>query len=509
MSTIVFLLLLVIAAAAAFAVGFSWQRLIGKKAFEAKAEETHRLLDKAKAKVREAELEAKDKAIKILEEAKREETNTRRKLDEADERLVKKENTLDERTRQLDQAREQFTHQQKDLNHKQTDLDKMIAEEQIKLSEIAKLSPEKAKEQVLKHAEREAAEDIEHLVRKIEAEAKEEAEKRARKVIGHAIQKYAGDVVSEATITVVQLPNDEMKGRIIGREGRNINAFERAAGVDVIVDDSPSAVLISGFDLVRREIAKRAMEELVEDGRIQPARIEEIIEKARKEVNTLMKEMGEKAVYGMGITGLHPDLIKIIGRLHFRTSYGQNVLQHSIEVGYLCAAMAEEIGADTEIAKKAGFLHDIGKAVDHEITGTHPLLGRDIAKKYGLPPEIIHAIEAHHQDVEQKTVEAMLVQVADAISGGRPGARSEALESYIKRLKELEAVADGFAGVEKSYAIQAGREVRVIVKPGEIDDLEANKLAKDIAKKIEENLQYPGQIKVNVIREQRVIEYAR
>jgi ribonuclease Y len=343
----------------------------------------------------------------------------------------------------------------------------------------------------------------------MKGDVKEDAQKEARNILAQAIQKLASDVTSESTQTIVELPNDDIKGRVIGKEGRNINAFEHLTGVDVIVDDTPNAIMISGFDLVRRYVAKRALEKLVEDGRIHPARIEQIVEETKEQVHQMMKEFGEKAAFEMGITGLHPDLIKIIGRLRFRTSYGQNVLKHSMEVGFLSAHLATSIGADPQVAKVAGFLHDIGKAVDHEIEGSHALIGADILRKYGLPENVIHAVEAHHEEMPLNSPEAFVIMAADAISAARPGARSETVETYIKRLKDLETLATSFKGVEKAYAIQAGREVRVFVKPEIIDDMAAIKLSHELARKIETELAYPGTIKVQIIRETRAVEVAK
>ena len=374
---------------------------------------------------------------------------------------------------------------------------------------MAKLSKEEAKKLLLDSIEKEYKEDVVAKIQKTKKEAQDVVDIEARKILSSAIQRLATEHVAESTISSVNLPSDEMKGRIIGREGRNIQLFEKLTGVDVIIDDTPEAVVLSSFDPVRRHIAKMALDRLIADGRIQPAKIEEAVAKAEKEISQEIKEAGETACYDLSITGLHPDLVRILGRLKFRTSYGQNVLQHSIEVAHLASMLASELGADVSIAKKAGLLHDIGKAVDHEIAGAHHHISRDIAKKYGMSEDVMHAIEAHHDDIEPKSVEAIVVRVADAISGARPGARRESLDNYIKRLTELENIANSFDGVEKSYAIQAGREVRIIVKPEDIDDLSALKLAKDIAKKIETDLQYPGTIKVNVIREVRATEFAK
>jgi len=377
------------------------------------------------------------------------------------------------------------------------------------LERIASLSQDQAKELLLKAVEDEVRQDAARRIRQIEAEAREEADRRAREIITLAIQRYACETVAETTVSVVPLPNDEMKGRIIGREGRNIRALEQATGVDLIVDDTPEAVILSAFDPVRREIARLALTRLIYDGRIHPTRIEEVVAKARQEVEAIIQEEGEQACYKLGIHGMHPELIKLLGRLKFRTSYGQNVLYNSVETAHLAAMMAAEIGADVKVAKRAGLLHDIGKAVDHEVEGPHALIGAELAKRYGESPKVVHAIAAHHNEEECTSLEAILVQAADAISGARPGARRETLEAYIKRLESLESVASSFDGVEKAFAIQAGREVRIIVKPDQIDDLGAVRLARDIARKIEENLEYPGQIKVTVMRETRAVDYAK
>ncbi|MCL5795272.1 MAG: ribonuclease Y, partial [Patescibacteria group bacterium] len=398
---------------------------------------------------------------------------------------------------------------EKEINSIKTDIFKLKDEQKEKLQKITKLSKEDAKNLLLDMVEKEYKDE---LVRKIKTEkqaAKEEAENIARGIISTAIERMAAEHTAETTVSAVALPSDEMKGRIIGREGRNIQSFEKATGVDVLIDDTPDTVTISSFDPVRRHIATVAMEKLISDGRIQPARIEEIVQKAQKDVAVEVKEAGEQAVYETGVVGLQPDIIKILGRLKFRSSYGQSVLRHSIEVSNLARMLAEELGADTNLCKKAGLLHDLGKAVDHEIPGAHHHISMDIAKKYGMSEILVNAIGAHHDDIEPKTVEAIIVKAADAISSARPGARRESLESYVKRLTELENIANSFQGVEKSFAIQAGREVRIIVKPEEIDDLSALKLSKNIAKKIEEDLQYPGTIKVNVIRETRAMEYAK
>ncbi|MDI7276800.1 MAG: ribonuclease Y, partial [Anaerolineae bacterium] len=377
------------------------------------------------------------------------------------------------------------------------------------LERVAGMDREEARVLLLKEVEQSARQDVARVIRQVESEAQEEAERKAREIITLAIQRFASDQVSEVTVSSVPLPNDEMKGRIIGRGGRNIRAIENATGVDLVVDDTPEAIILSSFDPVRREIARVSLTKLIVDGRIHPARIEKVVKKAQQEVETTIREEGERAAYETGVHGLHPELVRLLGRLQFRTSYGQNVLMHSIETAHLAAMMAAELGADVEVAKEAGLLHDIGKAIDHEVDGPHALIGADAAKRLGKTPRIVNAVAAHHGEEEPQSIEAILVQAADAISGARPGARRESLESYIKRIKALENIADSFEGVDKSYAIQAGREIRIIVKPEEIDDLSAIQLSRDIAKRIEESLEYPGQIRVTVIRELRAVEYAK
>ena len=463
----------------------------------------------AENKLREKIIDAKNKALEIIDEAKKEERDMRKQLEKQEERLMGKEDALDKKVSELEKMKEVYAKREEDLKILEEKTESIYQEQEIKLSEITKLSKEDARKMLLENVERDYKDDIVKQYQSMNESLKEDREKEAKNIIVNAIQKIASDVTSEATQTTVDLPNDDIKGRIIGREGRNINAFEHLTGVDVIVDDTPGTILISGFDLVRRYIAKRSLEKLVEDGRIQPARIETVVEETKKEVHQMMKEFGEKATYEMGLTGLHPDLIKIIGRLRFRTSYGQNVLKHSMEVGFIAAQIATEVGADVHTAKLAGFLHDIGKAVDHELEGSHALISGEILKKYGLSKEVIHAVEAHHEDVPMESPEALIVQAADAISASRPGARRETLSTYLKRLQALEDLALSFGGIDKCYAVQAGREVRVFVKPDEVDDLAAIKLSHDIARKIETELAYPGTIKVQVIREKRAIELAK
>ena len=402
------------------------------------------------------------------------------------------------------------------INKKQKEVQKLHDEvkelynKQLKeLEHISNLSSEEARQLLLNDIEKQIRHEAAIMIKDIETKAKEEADRKSKEIIAYAIQKNAADHVAETTVSVVPLPNDEMKGRIIGREGRNIRTLETLTGVDLIIDDTPEAVILSGFDPIRRQVAKIALEKLILDGRIHPARIEEMVEKAQKEVDNIIRDEGEKATFDTDIHGLHSDLIKYLGKLYFRTSYGQNVLQHSIEVAHLAGAMAAELGVDVKLTKRAGLLHDIGKSVDQDMEGPHALVGAELAKKYGEPPEVVNAIASHHNDVEPQTIEAILVQAADAVSAARPGARRETLEAYIKRLEKLEEIANSFAGVEKSYAIQAGREIRIMVKPETVDDLGVIEMAREISKKIEEELEYPGQIKVNVIRETRAIEYAK
>lgn len=463
----------------------------------------------AETKLKEKILDAKNRALEIVEEAKKEEQTMRRQLEKQEERLISKEDLLEKRTAEAEKIRRDYENRGVQLRVQEEKLEVIYKEQEEKLAKITQLTKEEARQMLLNNMEREYKDELVKHYKKMNEDVREDAKKEATNVLVQAIQKIASDVTSESTQTIVELPSDEIKGRVIGKEGRNINAFEHLTGVDVIVDDTPNAIMISGFDLVRRYVAKRALEKLVEDGRIHPARIESIVEETKEQVQQMMKEFGEKAAFEMGITGLHPDLIKIIGRLRFRTSYGQNVLKHSMEVGFLAAHIASSIGADPYTAKVAGFLHDIGKAVDHEIEGSHALIGAEILRKYGLPAAVIHAMEAHHEEVPAESAEAYVVMAADAISSSRPGARSETVETYVKRLKDLENLTTSFNGVEKAYAIQAGREVRVFVKPDKIDDLAAIKLSHEIARKIEKELAYPGTIKVQVIRETRAVEIAK
>ena len=494
-------------------IGFFIRKNISESKIGSAEIEAKRIVEEATkvAETRKKELlvEAKDEAHKMRNEYERENKERRNEIQRSEKRLIKKEEMLDSKSMAVEKKEEALQKKLREIETKQSKLEAIHQKQVEELERISGLSTEDAKNMLIDNIKREAEQEAAIAVKEIERESKETAERKAREIITYAIQKCSADHVAETTVSVVDLPNDEMKGRIIGREGRNIRALEQLTGIDIIIDDTPEAVVISGFDPIRREVARLALEKLISDGRIHPARIEEMVEKAKKEVEQIIKDEGEQATLDTGIHGLHPELIRLLGRLKFRTSYGQNVLKHSIEVSYLAGIMAAELGADVKLAKRAGLLHDIGKAVDHEVEGPHVTIGEDLAKKYKESKAVIHAIAAHHGDIEPQTVEAVLVQAADAISAARPGARRETLETYIKRLEKLEEISNSFEGVEKSFAIQAGREVRIMVKPEVTSDSSIILIAKDIVKKIEEEVEYPGQIKVNVIREIRATEYAK
>ena len=500
--------------------GYLYRKSYTEKKIDRTEEYARRLYDDAVRKAedykKEKVLEAKEEILKAKAENDRERAENEREIRERRNEIQKNERRLIQREETLEKKADNLETREENLNKKVADLAKQ--EEEIaelknrqlsELERIASLTRDEAKQLVIEKVQRDAYHDAAAMVRDIESQAKEDGEKKARNIIALAIQKCAADHVAESTVSVINLPNDDMKGRIIGREGRNIRALETATGVDLIIDDTPEAVIVSAFDPVRREIARVAVEKLIMDGRIHPARIEEMVEKARKEVENQIREAGENAIFETNQHGIHNELVKLLGRLRFRTSYGQNVLKHSIEVSHLAGLMAAELGADVALAKRAGLLHDIGKAVDHESEGTHVTLGAELARKYHENADVVHCIMAHHNDVEPQTVEAVLVQAADAISAARPGARRESLENYIKRLEKLEEIANSFSGVEKSYAIQSGREVRIMVKPEDVTDDGIKVMAKEIAKRIEEQMEYPGQIRVNVIRETRSTEYAK
>jgi len=461
------------------------------------------------SKRREAEIEAKDQAYKLRAEVERENREKKDDIQRLERRLTQKEEGLDRRLENLELKERSLSTKEQDIDKLREDLEQVTVRQVEELQRISGLSAEEAKTLLLKMVEDDAKRDAARLIRDIEGQAKLEADKRARDIVTLAVQRCAVDQTSETTVSVVPLPGDEMKGRIIGREGRNIRAFETLTGVDLIIDDTPEAVVLSSFDPVRREIARVALSNLIGDGRIHPGRIEEMINKATIEVEAKMREAGDHACFETGITSLDPELVRLLGKLKYRTSYGQNVLDHSIEVAHLAGVIAAELGGNVALAKRAGLLHDLGKAVDFEVEGAHAVISADLCRKYNEHPEIIHACGAHHGDEDPKTMEAVIVSVSDAISASRPGARRETLETYVKRLQRLETIADSFSGVEKTYAVQAGREIRVMVKPHEIDDLAAVKLAHDTAKKIEEEMEYPGQIKVTVIRETRAVDFAK
>jgi ribonuclease Y len=493
--------------------GYLIRKYIAEAKINSAEESAKKILEEAEKKAesmkREALVEAKEEILKLKNESEKELRERRNELQRSERRLVQKEESLDRKMEAIEKKEELIARREAEINQLHERINDLYSQQLAELERISGMTTDEAKEFLLNKIKDDIRHDAAMMIKEIETQAKEEAQKRAREIISYAIQKCAADQVAETTVSVVTLPNDEMKGRIIGREGRNIRALETLTGIDLIIDDTPEAVILSGFDPIRRQVAKIALEKLILDGRIHPARIEEMVEKAQKEVENLIREDGEKATFDTGIHGLHSDLIRYIGKLRFRTSYGQNVLHHSIEVAHLAAAMAAELGVDVQLTKRAGLLHDIGKSIDQDMEGPHAIVGAEIAKKYGESPDVVNAIAAHHNDVEPETVEAILVQAADAISAARPGARRETLEAYIKRLEKLEEIANSFEGVEKSYAIQAGREIRIMVKPEYVDDLGTIEMARNIAKKVEEELEYPGQIKVNVIRETRATEYAK
>jgi len=504
---------LIIGALGGAVFGWNRRKATAEREIKSAEDEATRIVNEAyksaESKKREALVEAKEEILKAKNEHEKEVKDRRAELQRQENRLQQKEENLDRKTENIEKKEEQLSTKLAKLDATQAEAEQLKQKQVDELERISGLTAEEAKNYLLKQLEEDVTHESAMKIKEIEARFKDEADTRAREIISLAIQRCAADHVSEATVSVVPLPNDDMKGRIIGREGRNIRTLETLTGVDLIIDDTPEAITVSCFDPVRREIARLALEKLILDGRIHPARIEEMVEKAKAEVETTIKQEGERAMFETGVHGLNPELVKILGRMRYRTSYGQNVLNHSIEVAHIAGLLAAELGADVPLAKRAGLLHDIGKAIDHEVEGSHVAIGVDLAKKYRESPEVIHAIEAHHGDVEARTVVACLVQAADAISAARPGARRENLEAYIKRLEKLEEVAESFEGVEKSFAIQAGREIRIMVKPEIVKDDEMILLARDLAKKIESEMSYPGQIKVHVVRESRAIDYAK
>ena len=494
-------------------VGMILRKKIAESKIQGAEQEAKRLVDLAKVEAenmkKEEIIKAKEEIMKSRNELDQEIKERRSEVQKQESRMIQKEENLDKRSDNLEKKEKDLEYEYQSLEKQKSEIVEMKEKQTEELQRISSLSKEEAKQQLLDVMEKEISTEKAKLIRELNQKAKEESNKNAREIISYAVQKCAADHTSETTVSIVNLPSDEMKGRIIGREGRNIKALETLTGIDLIIDDTPEAVILSGFDPLRREVARIALQNLIDDGRIHPAKIEEMVEKAKEELAQTIKEEGERACLETGVNNLHPDLVKLLGKLKFRTSYGQNVLSHSIEVSNLARIMAEELGLDPKRARRAGLLHDIGKALDHDMEGTHVQIGVDVLKKYKENPLVINAVEAHHGDVEPQTMEAVLVQAADAISASRPGARRETLEAYIKRLENLESIADSFEGVEKSFAIQAGREVRIIVKPDRITDDQMTVLARDVSKRIEDEMDYPGQIKVNVIREKRVVDYAK
>ena len=505
--------LIAVALVFGFGIGFLLRRMIAEKKIGSAEQEAKRILrdcaQQAESMKKEKLLEAKEEILQRRNESEAELKERRIEITRMERRLTQKEENLDQKSEALERKNERLDQKLQENDSVRAEIEATLAEHKRVLETIAGLTAEEAKEELIERVETEAKHELAQRLDELDAQFKDEAETKARNILSLAIQRCATDHVAEATISVVQIPNDEMKGRIIGREGRNIQKLETLTGVELIIDDTPEAITLSGFDPVRREVARLTLEKLIADGRIHPARIEETVEKCRREVEAVVKQAGERATYEVGIPNLHPELVKLLGRLRYRTSYGQNVLRHSIEVAFLAGIMAEELGVDAATAKRAGLLHDIGKAFPHDVEGTHIELGVNVARKYKESREVVHAIEAHHNDVEPQTVIAILVQAADAISASRPGARREDLENYIKRLEKLEEIAKGFEGVEKAFAIQAGRELRVMVKPEDVTDEGMKFIAREMAKKIQDEVKYPGQIKVNLIRESRAVDYAK
>ncbi len=506
-------LIALIALAAGLAAGYFYRKNSMEKKIGQTEEYVNNMLEeanhKAEEKKKEAVLEAKEEIIRLKSELDKEVRDRRNEVSRLERRVNQREEQFDKKLDNLEAREEALNDKYRDAERLQAEAQEMHDRQQSELERIAGMTADEAKQILIDRIQKDAYHDAAVMVREVEAQAREEADKKARNIVSLAIQKCAADHVAETTVSVVALPNDDMKGRIIGREGRNIRTLETATGVDLIIDDTPEAVIISAFDPVRREVARIALEKLIMDGRIHPARIEEMVEKARREVDNQIREAGEQAIFETNLHGIHPELVKLLGRMRYRTSYGQNVLRHSIEVSHLAGVMAAELGADVTLAKRAGLLHDIGKAIDHEVEGTHVTIGADLAKKFRENDLVVNAIMAHHGDVEPKSVEAVLVQAADAISAARPGARRESLENYIKRLEKLENIANSFDGVDSCYAIQSGREIRVIVKPEDVNDAGTLILAREIVKRIEAEMEYPGQIKVNVVRETRAVEFAK
>ena len=513
MDSLIIVATFLISLAIGIGLGMFLRKRIAESKIQGAEQEAKRLVDLAKVEAenmkKEEIIKAKEEIMQSRNELDKEIKERRSEVQKQESRMIQKEENLERRTENLEKKEKDLEHEYQSLEVQKNETKELYDKQVNELQRIAGLSKDDAKQMLLNEMEKEISTEKAKLIRDFEQKSKEESNKKAQEIISYAVQKCAADHTSETTVSIVNLPNDDMKGRIIGREGRNIKALETLTGIDLIIDDTPEAVILSGFDPLRREVARIALEKLIDDGRIHPAKIEEMVEKAKEELAQTIKEEGERAALETGVNNLNPDLIKLLGKLKYRTSYGQNVLNHSIEVSHLARIMAEELGLDAKRARRAGLLHDIGKALDHDMEGTHVQIGVDVLKKFKENPLVINAVEAHHGDVEPQSMEAVLVQAADAISASRPGARRETLEAYIKRLESLEAIADSFEGVEKSFAIQAGREVRIIVKPEKINDDQMTILARDVSKRIEDEMDYPGQIKVNIIREKRVVDYAK
>jgi len=506
---LVILVITIVALVIGVVIGYGVHYFLSKKEHDRLQTKADDIVTAAQEQALSIELAAKDKALQIRQAADQEATHRRTEVSREEDRLQKRREELDNRTDRLEKREQALNKRQSVVDKRANDVDKLHEDQMAELQRISQMTPEEARAILLEEVEKDARSDMARIIRQVETEAQEEGDRRAREIITTAIQRVASEHVAEVTTSTVSIPSDEMKGRIIGRNGRNIHAFEQAAGVDVIVDDTPEAVTISCFDPVRREVARRALAKLVLDGRIHPAHVEKILKQEQKEIDRVINEAGDQAAFDAGVPGLHPEVIKMLGRLKFRTSYGQNQLQHAVECARLSAVIASELGADIELSKASGLLHDLGKAMDHNMEGTHAMLGAEFARRYGVHPQVVNAIASHHHEVEQETVEAAIAEAADAISGARPGARRESLEQYIQRVKTLEDLANSYKGVSQSFALQAGREVRIFVKPEDIDDLASIRLARDIAKNIEDTMHYPGQIKVTVIRETRAVDYAK
>ncbi len=500
---------LLLGAAGGYVVGYQRRKPQIEEIIRQAEGQARTIVTQAETEAKQLGVEAKERAVQLRDEVEAEQQRRRREIQAEERRLQEQRERLDGRLDKLEKRQQQVENRDRNLDKREKHIEELIAEQEETLQRIAELSREDARAVILEETQRDARQDMARILREVEMETRSMADRRAREILVTTMQRVGTDVVADLVVSTVELPSDEMKGRIIGRAGRNIRAIEQATGVDLVVDDTPEAVIISSFDPVRREVARLALSKLVQDGRIHPARIEKVVEDTRAEIDATIREAGEEAVYEAGVRGLHPELIRLLGQLKFRTSYGQNQWFHSIEASHIAALLAAELGADVETAKKGALLHDIGKAVTHEVEGPHALIGADIARRCGVNPKVVNCIASHHHEVEQESIEAVIVELADAISGARPGARRETLDAYIKRIKALEDVAHQFPGVDEAYAIQAGREVRIIVRPDEVDDLGAIQLSRDISRKVEEGLEYPGQIKVTVVRETRAVDYAK